>query len=521
MDSTRGDARHEIAWEWAERRGAHLLMEFGRLISAPEGNPQKPAHIRTASFPTLKETGRALRSKNTQEERDVSGKNEVEATFSDRRRAAEVPMDSARRRMAKRTLESAPRSLLRRSLPYLNLLIALGLSFGLSGVTRRIMDTERENTALELELVQARGELEGIVFDSQRQIESLDGWARHVQEARRGDIETYRNFVEDLRNRLEEIETKNLRSTTETVAIFRDELGRLQKRIESDLEDRPQSAAEVFRKFEAAHGKGLVLIYTEFDYYKLREGKKARRRTMAGWGSGFFVDENGYIVTNKHVVQPWKFDADLAALISMGEIRVDENSLRIACWEAGTRALDEAGEPLIGSGWDNHIRKNLTVAIQAPDHFKIVDSELGQYGSDYRVHKLDNNDLALLKVEGEGFHALPLATCDSAAHLPLQKLDPVMALGFPRGQNGLESGIAESSPSIGTVRKVEDTIHITASIIPGNSGGPLVGPEGKVVGVVTRIYSETLGICITIDHVRDLLERAKASRSDAAHTSKK
>ena len=79
----------------------------------------------------------------------------------------------------------------------------------------------------------------------------------------------------------------------------------------------------------------------------------------------------------------------------------------------------------------------------------------------------------------------------------------------------------EAGP-IGTVRKVENTIHVTASIIPGNSGGPLVGPDGNVVAIVTRVYSETLGICINIDHVRKLLDDAmtKTPALTSALTSK-
>ncbi len=48
-----------------------------------------------------------------------------------------------------------------------------------------------------------------------------------------------------------------------------------------------------------------------------------------------------------------------------------------------------------------------------------------------------------------------------------------MVLGFPSGDTLHEAGRAEASVSLGTVRRVEETIQISAPLIPGNSGGPL------------------------------------------------
>ena len=89
-----------------------------------------------------------------------------------------------------------------------------------------------------------------------------------------------------------------------------------------------------------------------------------------------------------------------------------------------------------------------------------------------------------------------------------------MVLGFPRGLDILEKGVAESSPSVGTVRKVEETIYVTASIIPGNSGGPIFDIEGQVVGIAARVIqgTETLGIGLRVRHIRDLLQNGETPR---------
>ena len=90
----------------------------------------------------------------------------------------------------------------------------------------------------------------------------------------------------------------------------------------------------------------------------------------------------------------------------------------------------------------------------------------------------------------------------------VEKLDPVMVLGFPSGPAILESGKAESSPSRGDVRKVEDTIYVTAPIVPGNSGGPVLDRDGVVIAIATRTAQgeATLGSCIQSRHVYPLLQ---------------
>jgi S1-C subfamily serine protease len=57
------------------------------------------------------------------------------------------------------------------------------------------------------------------------------------------------------------------------------------------------------------------------------------------------------------------------------------------------------------------------------------------------------------------------------------------------------------------VRKVEQTIHVSAAMLGGNSGGPLIDSKGRVIGVSTMVVkgSETLGSCLRIEHAAELL----------------
>ena len=89
-----------------------------------------------------------------------------------------------------------------------------------------------------------------------------------------------------------------------------------------------------------------------------------------------------------------------------------------------------------------------------------------------------DNDLALLKINGT---ELPFLLLDKGD--PPKVGTRVYAIGNPQGlTNTFSEGL------VSAIRADEDQvrrIQTTAAISPGSSGGPLIGPDGKVVGVTT------------------------------------
>ena len=121
-------------------------------------------------------------------------------------------------------------------------------------------------------------------------------------------------------------------------------------------------------------------------------------------------------------------------------------------------------------------------------------------------HRNDDGDLALLRCRVDRKVAsIPLAPASSQVH----RLDPVLVLGYPRGLHLLETSRATSTPTVGRVRKTEATIFVTAPIVSGNSGGPLMDTDGRVIGIATRTFgSATLAACLRVEHAHALLARA-------------
>ena len=129
------------------------------------------------------------------------------------------------------------------------------------------------------------------------------------------------------------------------------------------------------------------------------------------------------------------------------------------------------------------------------------------------------NDLALLKIDGEGF--APAVIADPAS---VSVGDPVVAIGFALGLDG------GATVTTGVVSALERTlitedgalgglVQTDAAISSGNSGGPLVNASGQVVGINTAVATSganrsasNVGFAIS---ARDLIAQLDVLRRQA------
>jgi S1-C subfamily serine protease len=177
-------------------------------------------------------------------------------------------------------------------------------------------------------------------------------------------------------------------------------------------------------------------------------------------GSGFVVDDDGYIVTNAHVVD-------------------GADSVEVS--------FDEEGD-----------------AVEA--EVKGVDTS-----TDIAVLKVDPSDVPNLT---------PVPLGDSSK---LAVGDPVIAIGNPFGYSrtvttGIVSGLQRQiqAPNGFTI---PDVVQTDASINPGNSGGPLLDANGRVIGINSQIAtgggqgSVGIGFAVPINTAKDLLPELKAGET--------
>jgi len=114
------------------------------------------------------------------------------------------------------------------------------------------------------------------------------------------------------------------------------------------------------------------------------------------------------------------------------------------------------------------------------------------------------NDIALLKIQGEGFKSLPLLTDENEASLGTE----VITIGTPAE---IELGQSIARGIISGKRKIEERIYLQTdiSISPGNSGGPLLNSKGEILGIIQKKIVgdaiEGIGFAVPTQKVMEVL----------------
>jgi putative serine protease PepD len=182
-----------------------------------------------------------------------------------------------------------------------------------------------------------------------------------------------------------------------------------------------------------------------------------------GIGSGFVVDEDGYILTNAHVVS------------NNGQLASDVQVI----FNEGGKQTNQVSGTIVGAD--------------------------------------DSTDVAVIKVDPAQVSTLdPIALGDSSS---VQVGERVVAIGNPLGlEFSLSSGIVSAtdremeSPN-GAV--IGNAIQTDASINPGNSGGPLINASGEVIGINEQIATQSggnegIGFAVPINTAVKVMEQLKS-----------
>lgn len=192
-------------------------------------------------------------------------------------------------------------------------------------------------------------------------------------------------------------------------------------------------------------------FFKDFNIRVPRYRQKGTESQKVGAGTGFLLAKNGYIMTNRHVVEDES--ASYTVLLSNG--------------------------------------KQLPAKV---------------------IYRDKSIDAAIVKIEGDNFAFVNLG--DSSA-LKLGQAVFAIGNALGEYNNSVSTGIIsglnreiETSDGAGT-KKLTDVIQTDAAINPGNSGGPLVTLDGKVIGVnvATVRGSSNISFSVPINTVKEIINK--------------
>lgn len=387
-------------------------------------------------------------------------------------------VDPKQLRVSEGEVEQMVRSRARRQglrFAVLGLVAALGLAWW----ARELFDEGRQEVELKnQELAAKLQEAERLRADEMARVE-----AEHdaYVEALRAQMEEGEAEAEELRGRL---------ATLEETGASADEISRLEGMLETTRGDLEAARASLTLvdpvNLEAARLSGVshvraavVLIEAELT---LTQGDRTlyldaslgpnwddagEPWTQESTGTGFVVSQEGYVMTNAHVVEP-----------------SEDSHLVISARESG-----------------------LTPKVQL---YAVFDGDMTRHPLEV-VEVATGVDLALGRIQP--FEDMP--------HLPEFSIDvppppvgsDVYLMGFPLGNFAIQEGRRVHASTFRGIlsRIVDDNLQVDAGVHPGNSGGPITDPSGRVIGVVfsvqatpdqTAVY--TIGYGIPIERARQL-----------------
>lgn len=248
------------------------------------------------------------------------------------------------------------------------------------------------------------------------------------------------------------------------------------------------------------------------------------RRVHVGFiGSGFIVNENGYIITNAHVVDhlidnltPYLLDK------VVGEIKNDvarENPelppavLNLTAEELKDYFLRYANERPYG--WYDVI---YNLIIFNPEQKSGTLDEYIDKGFEAEIKKPGEpfpnlgKDIAILKIEKKDLPIIKLID-DSGK---LKEGAKLFSVGFPAAADVTINELLKATLTQGVLGAIKESpqgqykvFQTDALITPGNSGGPILNEQGLAVGVATFVTGTgegaTFNFAIPANIVRELM----------------
>ena len=231
------------------------------------------------------------------------------------------------------------------------------------------------------------------------------------------------------------------------------------------------------------------VAFVMVDYRLLLEKRQVYHNRTEG--TAFLVSSQGHLITNRHVACPWLEDQRMFQMITRLKQAGHTPRLdyRAFLWFEGQKAFKRLPKTARSADLEDFYHTENAYRLTGAKKLSIAGVAHPPANTWQVVQSPLKDDFAVLKIEPIPEARTPLPLDNQMAAINIPKLTPVMTLGFPLGSR-TQTDMVNVSVSTGHVRRTFKTMfQVDTSIYQGNSGGPVIDPHGRVVGIASSVYT--------------------------------
>jgi S1-C subfamily serine protease len=275
-----------------------------------------------------------------------------------------------------------------------------------------------------------------------------------------------------------------------------------------------KDTAALFEGYANKYSNSIAFVMVEYSLH-VEEYQIYSRRVE---GTAFLVDQAGYLLTNRHVVCPWLEDMNLFSAINRLKANSSDTQFnyRVFLWFEGERAYKRLPGLAGSSDIEDIYAIENAYRSDAKPNVIIAGVSRPKMNMGYLNNSPLKDDFAVLKINKVPPNLVALPLDKDFDPKKVSKLAPVITLGFPLGSR-LQANAVNVSVTRGNVRRsFNDMIQVDTSIYKGNSGGPIMNSDGKVIGIATGVVidqaTSVVPVVTALSDIGLILPIAKAAK---------
>ena len=260
----------------------------------------------------------------------------------------------------------------------------------------------------------------------------------------------------------------------------------------------------LFKSILANSSDAVVFIKTSYNMEILNTGE---RTTLEVAGTGFTINSTGLTLAPQHVMKPWLYDKTILSMQNFGIVKVLPETVLHTIWTAQQQVVLPDKVPfeyLTEDAFSTTNAKSAVLVLYAPQPSTTNEQMSTPFGIvEIEAPVAGPTDVTVLQLI-DATRTFSTLTIESNLN-SVEPLDEVLLLGFPLTR--LKDGRSIPQAVRGFVRhQTSKLLELDSTLLPGNSGGPVLNREGNVIGMaIATLGSDSYGAAVPAAKLIDTL----------------